>query len=100
MFGDGDCGQLGLGEEVTERLRPWPVSVEGKKVGFVLGCPSTGLASNSWVAGRSQLRACPLTLRSERLARPSPKPAGVWRLKSAAGGYWHSARTSSVLELI
>lgn len=32
MFGDGDCGQLGLGEEVTERLRPFPVSVDGKKV--------------------------------------------------------------------
>lgn len=32
VFGDGDCGQLGLGEEVTERLRPFPVSVDGKKV--------------------------------------------------------------------
>jgi hypothetical protein len=36
VFGDGDCGQLGLGEEVTERLRPFPVSVAGKKVS--LGC--------------------------------------------------------------
>ena len=33
VFGDGDCGQLGLGEEVTERLRPFPLSVDGKKVG-------------------------------------------------------------------
>lgn len=33
VFGDGDCGQLGLGEEVTERLRPFPLSVENKKVG-------------------------------------------------------------------
>lgn len=32
VFGDGDCGQLGLGEDVTERLRPFPVSVEGKQV--------------------------------------------------------------------
>lgn len=32
MFGDGDCGQLGLGEEVTERLRPFPVSVGGQRV--------------------------------------------------------------------
>ena len=32
VFGDGDCGQLGLGEEVTERTRPFPVSVEGKQV--------------------------------------------------------------------
>lgn len=40
VFGDGDCGQLGLGEEVTERLRPFPVSVDGKKVGSRLpaGC--------------------------------------------------------------
>ena len=36
VFGVGDCGQLGLGEEVTERLRPFPVSVAGKKVS--LGC--------------------------------------------------------------
>lgn len=33
VFGDGDCGQLGLGEDVTERLRPFPVDVDGKKVG-------------------------------------------------------------------
>lgn len=32
VFGDGDCGQLGQGEEVTERLRPSPLSVAGKKV--------------------------------------------------------------------
>lgn len=32
VFGDGDCGQLGLGEDVTERLRPFPVDVDGKKV--------------------------------------------------------------------
>ncbi|KAI3438963.1 hypothetical protein D9Q98_001377 [Chlorella vulgaris] len=32
VFGDGDCGQLGLGEDVTERLRPCPVSVDGKQV--------------------------------------------------------------------
>jgi regulator of chromosome condensation len=32
VFGDGDCGQLGLGEEVTERLRPFPVSIEDKPI--------------------------------------------------------------------
>ncbi len=35
VFGDGDCGQLGLGEDITERLRPFPVDVAGTKV----GCP-------------------------------------------------------------
>lgn len=28
VFGDGDCGQLGLGEDVTERLRPYPLQIE------------------------------------------------------------------------
>lgn len=32
VFGDGDCGQLGLGEDVTERQRPYPLAIEGKKV--------------------------------------------------------------------
>lgn len=32
LFGDGDCGQLGMGEDVTERLRPFPLSIDGKKV--------------------------------------------------------------------
>ena len=32
IFGDGDCGQLGFGEEITERLRPAPLEIEGKKV--------------------------------------------------------------------
>jgi regulator of chromosome condensation len=32
VFGDGDCGQLGLGEDITERLRPAPLDIEGKKV--------------------------------------------------------------------
>lgn len=27
VWGDGDCGQLGLGEDVTDRLRPWPVDL-------------------------------------------------------------------------
>lgn len=31
LFGDGDCGQLGMGEEVTERLRPFPLSIDGGK---------------------------------------------------------------------
>ncbi|KDD73507.1 hypothetical protein H632_c2107p0, partial [Helicosporidium sp. ATCC 50920] len=32
VFGDGDCGQLGLGEDVTEKLRPAPLSVGSNKV--------------------------------------------------------------------
>jgi regulator of chromosome condensation len=32
VFGDGDCGQLGLGEDVTERLRPFPVNVDDKRI--------------------------------------------------------------------
>jgi regulator of chromosome condensation len=32
VFGDGDCGQLGLGEDVTERLRPYPINVNGKRI--------------------------------------------------------------------
>lgn len=32
MFGDGDCGQLGLGEDVTEKLRPFPLDLEGTGV--------------------------------------------------------------------
>ena len=31
VFGDGDCGQLGLGEDVTERLRPFPIDVAGQR---------------------------------------------------------------------
>lgn len=31
LFGDGDCGQLGMGEEVTERLRPFPLDMAGGK---------------------------------------------------------------------
>jgi len=32
IFGDGDCGQLGFGEDVTERLRPAPLELEGEQV--------------------------------------------------------------------
>lgn len=32
MFGEGDCGQLGLGEDITEKYRPAPLDVDGKKV--------------------------------------------------------------------
>ncbi|KAI8105517.1 hypothetical protein M9434_000102 [Picochlorum sp. BPE23] len=32
VFGDGDCGQLGLGEDVTEKLRPFPLDLEGTGV--------------------------------------------------------------------
>ena len=27
VFGDGSCGQIGLGEEMTEKLRPGPLKV-------------------------------------------------------------------------
>lgn len=33
VHGTGDCGQLGLGEDITERKRPFPLSFDGKKVG-------------------------------------------------------------------
>jgi Regulator of chromosome condensation (RCC1) repeat len=32
VFGDGDCGQLGKGEDITEALRPSPLEIEGHKV--------------------------------------------------------------------
>lgn len=33
VIGTGDCGQLGLGEEVTEKMRPGPVHLpDGDKV--------------------------------------------------------------------
>lgn len=32
VFGDGDCGQLGLGEDITERLRPFPVNVDNQRI--------------------------------------------------------------------
>ena len=32
VFGDGDCGQLGLGEDITERLRPFPVNVDNQLI--------------------------------------------------------------------
>lgn len=32
VWGDGDCGQLGLGEDVTERMRPFPVSLDDAAV--------------------------------------------------------------------
>ncbi|PSC70525.1 fructose bisphosphate aldolase [Micractinium conductrix] len=38
LFGDGDCGQLGMGEEVTERLRPFPLSLPGGKKVLQVAC--------------------------------------------------------------
>ncbi|KAL4446354.1 hypothetical protein ABPG77_003161 [Micractinium sp. CCAP 211/92] len=38
LFGDGDCGQLGMGEEVTERLRPFPLSIDGGKKVLQIAC--------------------------------------------------------------
>ena len=32
VFGNGDCGQLGLGEDVQERKRPFPLDVGGREV--------------------------------------------------------------------
>ena len=39
MLGTGDCGQFGLGEDVTEALRPNPSPLPGKKV----SCSKTAL---------------------------------------------------------
>lgn len=67
MFGDGDCGQLGMGEDVTERLRPFPLSIDGgKKVGAGVCCVQAALA-DAFVAGHG----------------PGP-----------AGGCWISSRSS------
>lgn len=43
VLGDGDCGQLGLGEDVTERLRPFPVDVDGQKARLAFGWGINGL---------------------------------------------------------
>lgn len=45
VMGDADCGQLGLGEDITEKLRPGPLRLEGeKKVGPAMeGLPSPAL---------------------------------------------------------
>ena len=48
MFGDGDCGQLGLGEDVTERLRPARLDVDGKKVRSLAGAASRRPGSGRW----------------------------------------------------
>ena len=32
VHGDGSCGQLGLGEDVAEKLRPFPLQINGMKV--------------------------------------------------------------------
>lgn len=32
VFGDGDCGQLGLGEDVTEKTRPAALTIDDAKV--------------------------------------------------------------------
>ncbi|CAG9465538.1 unnamed protein product [Pedinophyceae sp. YPF-701] len=38
VWGDGDCGQLGLGEATTERLRPWPLDVGGGQKVLQVAC--------------------------------------------------------------
>ena len=40
LFGDGDCGQLGFGEDITERLRPAPLMIDDKKVCRRVSCPA------------------------------------------------------------
>lgn len=50
VFGDGDCGQLGLGEDVTERLRPAPLSVGGSKASRVVG--GLGRRPRGWTPRR------------------------------------------------
>eukprot|EP00193_Tetraselmis_chui_P008055 CAMPEP_0177758854 /NCGR_PEP_ID=MMETSP0491_2-20121128/4413_1 /TAXON_ID=63592 /ORGANISM="Tetraselmis chuii, Strain PLY429" /LENGTH=376 /DNA_ID=CAMNT_0019274629 /DNA_START=108 /DNA_END=1235 /DNA_ORIENTATION=+ len=52
VLGDADCGQLGLGEDVTEKLRPGPVQLPyGKKVRQVAagGMHSVALAEDGSV---------------------------------------------------
>ena len=51
VFGDGDCGQLGLGEDITEKLRPFPLDIEGKALVQVAcgGMHTVALASDGTV---------------------------------------------------
>ena len=44
VLGDGDCGQLGRGEDATEALRPAPSPVSDKKVLSRCHHPSSGLS--------------------------------------------------------
>ncbi|KAJ2600790.1 hypothetical protein H4R99_003213 [Coemansia sp. RSA 1722] len=32
VFGNGDCGQLGLGEDMVERKKPFPVALDGESI--------------------------------------------------------------------
>lgn len=55
-FGQGDCGQLGLGEAMTERKKPFPVTgqLEGHKIVQVEcgGMHSVALTDEGKVSGR------------------------------------------------
>ena len=50
VIGDGDCGQLGRGEDVAEALRPAPSPIPDKKVwALVSRTTKRGWASNALV---------------------------------------------------
>ena len=97
LFGDGDCGQLGMGEEVTERLRPFPLSLPGgKKVGGArwegrcLGCTQRSLpnicASRAPAAdSRSRCRPCTRNAASAPFACVHPGAASGVRRHAHCG---------------
>ena len=90
VFGDGDCGQLGLGEEVTERLRPFPLSLDGKKVG-------AGSVDRRWSGQEAVL--CPGQQDGRgRATRPSPLRA-VPHTALHPCGQVGAARSAPVCEL-
>ena len=89
VFGDGDCGQLGLGEEVTERLRPFPVSVAGKKVGRAArrGRQSVQAGRRPEMPHRRTWVLARLARRSNRRPR-APRPARRCKSRVEACTRW------------
>ncbi|KAK9819199.1 hypothetical protein WJX74_002113 [Apatococcus lobatus] len=55
MLGTGDCGQFGLGEDVTEALRPNPSPLPGKKAIQIAACGMHSIAlvedGSVWTTG-------------------------------------------------
>ena len=60
-FGQGDCGQLGLGEDMTERKKPYPVTgaLEGLKIfQVVCGGMHTAVLTNDGKVTTHSLLPC------------------------------------------
>lgn len=93
MFGDGDCGQLGLGEDVTERLRPWPVSVEGKQVGggWLAELLQLLPVRNSWEAKYTSMRGSGSCVVGQLCKGHTPTTAPALQVLQVACGGMHTA---------